>query len=218
MPPRKINKKNSSGTDISGAMKIFEQSALIIFGIMLGGLLFNLDRMGDCGIMLLKYKTFIPSYIVRFLPGGTAASGQAAPKQEISGQVIEVYDGDTVTVLTSNNIKYRIRFYAIDAPEAAQSFGTESRDALREKILGKNVSVKVVSVDQYQRAVGRVMIGSRDINLEMVQEGMAWYYSAYAPRQYDFFEAELNARKNRIGLWNGNKAVQPWIWRKENKK
>ena len=218
MPQRKSSKNSSSKSDAVSVIKIIEKSALFILGMMLGGLLFNLDRMGDCGIILLKYKTFLPSHIVKFLPGGTAASGMVTPKQEITGKVIEVYDGDTITVLTSNNFKYRVRFYAIDAPEAAQSFGIDSRDALREKILGKDVSVKVIAVDQYQRAVGRVEIGSRNINLEMVQEGMAWYYSTYAPRQYDLSEAEFKARRNRLGLWKNEKAVPPWKWRKENKK
>ena len=111
MPPRKNNRKSppekrSFDFNIAG---VFKKSVFAVVCIMIGGLLFNLDRMGDTGIMLLKYKAFMPSYIVRFLPGGTAATGQASVHQDISGQVIEVYDGDTITVLTPKNIKYRIR-------------------------------------------------------------------------------------------------------------
>lgn len=218
MPPRKSSKKTSENKSDFNIFGLFTKSFFAIIFIMIGGLLFNLDRMGDSGILLLKYKALLPSYVVRFLPGGTAASGKAEANQELVGKAIEVYDGDTITLLTSKNIKYRIRFYGIDAPEAAQKFGTASREALREKILGKDVTVQVMAIDRYQRAVGKVMLGSRHINLEMVKEGMAWYYSAYAPRRFEYSEAEYNAKKNRIGLWQEKDPKPPWTWRKENKK
>ena len=51
-------------------------------------------------LFFLKYKQFIPGAIAKFLPGGTAPDGAALPQQIIQGRVIEVYDGDTATVLT----------------------------------------------------------------------------------------------------------------------
>ena len=71
----------------------------ILFFVLLGGLLFNLDRAGDFGIMLLKYKNWLPRSVVSFLPGGNAGDGAAVPDEKIAGRVIEVYDGDTATVL-----------------------------------------------------------------------------------------------------------------------
>ena len=52
----------------------------------------------------------------------------------------------------------------------------------------------------------------------MVQEGRAWYYSAYAPRRFDLSEAEWKARKNKSGLWADENPQAPWKWRQENKK
>ena len=195
-----------------------KRTLFALFFIFLGGLLFNLDRMGDTGVMLLKYKRFLPSIVARFLPGGSAGFGSARPEQELNGQIIEVYDGDTATLLTDENLKYRVRFFGIDAPEAAQSFGTDSRDALREKILGKRVTVKVAATDRYGRAVGKVLLGGRYINREMVAEGMAWYYRDYATDEYDLSEAEHAARRERTGLWRSGSPQPPWEWRREHKR
>ena len=213
----KAGKSSQLGENVS-ISKLLTRTACSILLIFLGGFLFNLDRLGDFGITLLKYKTFLPHPIPKFLPGGSAKFGTAVPQQEIVGQAIEVYDGDTMTVLDKENQKFHVRFYGIDAPEAAQEFGIKSRDALREKILGKTVSVKVAAVDRYQRVVGRVMLGGRYINLEMVQEGMAWYYSDYAARQYDFLNAELKAKRSKLGLWASENPEAPWKWRKDRKK
>ena len=195
-----------------------KRTVFAFFFICLGGLLFNLDRMGDTGLMLLKYKQFMPHCISRFLPGGSAGFGTAQAEQQLSGKIIEVYDGDTATLLTTDNVKYRVRFFGIDAPEAAQEFGIVSRDALREKILGKDVTVRVAATDRYGRAVGRVMLGSRYINQEMAAEGMAWYYKDFAANEYDLAEAENQARRSGRGLWKSPSPQPPWEYRRAHKK
>jgi len=185
--------------------------------VLLGGLLFNLDRLGNAELMLLKYRQFMPGIVARFLPGGSARIGSAQPEQQLNGRIIEVYDGDTATLLTAGNVKYKVRFYGIDAPEAKQEGGIESRDALREKILGKEVTVNVAATDRYGRAVGKVMLGSRFINQEMVAEGRAWYYKDYAADEYDFAVAEKKARQEHLGLWKNESPQPPWEWRKAHK-
>ena len=78
--------------------------------------------------------------------------------------------------------------------------------------------VKVAAVDRYQRVVGKVMLGGRHINLEMVREGNAWYYSDYAARQYELMDAEQQAKRAKIGLWADDYPEAPWKWRREHKK
>ena len=78
--------------------------------------------------------------------------------------------------------------------------------------------VKVVSVDNYRRAVGKVMLGGRYINLEMVAEGHAWYYRDYAQREYDLASAEAEARTGRAGLWRDSAPQPPWEYRRKFKK
>ena len=216
-----VKKNKSKSVEKNGffarKIKLFLKALYVIFLLVAGGFLFNLDRMGDFGITLLKYKHFLPYPLPRFLPGGTATDATALRHQTLNGQIIEVYDGDTATLLDKEH-KYKIRFYGMDAPEAAQEYGINSRNALREKILGKNVSVKIVNTDRYSRAVGKVFIGSRYINLEMISEGNAWYYSDYAPNEYDLDMAEKSARQAQQGLWQKNSPQPPWEYRRLNQK
>ncbi|MBE6365997.1 MAG: hypothetical protein E7053_09690 [Lentisphaerae bacterium] len=200
--------------------KIFRKSLLVIFLLLLGGLLFNLDRLGRTGINLLKYKDYLPGFVVRMLPGGGVPEGRAVPQQILNGQVIEIYDGDTLTLLVSDGgteKRYKVRFYGIDAPEADQEYGIASRDALRGKILGENVRVEVISVDRYGRSVGKVMLGGRYINLEMVFEGNAWYYADYASGERDLENAQNSARRLRQGLWQKHNPLPPWEYRREKR-
>ena len=67
--------------------------------------------------------------------------------------------------------------------------------------------------DRYGRIIGEVMIGSRHINLEMVQDGMAWHYKQYS-KSKELAEAEDLARKEKKGLWVDKEPVPPWEFRK----
>ena len=212
-------KESASPTGfIARRLKLIGRGLGVLFFIFLGGLLFNLDRMGEFGIMLLKYKSLLPSPIPRFLPGGTAEQARALPQQELSGRIIEVHDGDTATLLDNENKKYRIRFYGIDAPESKQRYGRTAGRTLQDKILGETVSVSVVNTDNYGRAVGKVMLGERYINLEMVNDGMAWYYANFARNENELAAAEHYARSRKAGLWKEENPEAPWNWRRKNQK
>ena len=50
--------------------------------------------------------------------------------QDLSGKVIKIYDGDTITIMAKEKIK--VRLFGIDAPELKQEFGKESREHLEK--------------------------------------------------------------------------------------
>ena len=54
-----------------------------------------------------------------------------------SYHVVRVIDGDTIEVLNYFNEPIRIRLAGIDAPELAQSFGSEARLKTSELCAGK---------------------------------------------------------------------------------
>ena len=43
----------------------------------------------------------------------------------IQGKVVGISDGDTITVLTENKVRYKIRLAEIDTPESRQPYGTK---------------------------------------------------------------------------------------------
>ncbi len=127
-------------------------------------------------------------------------------------RVVGVHDGDTLTGLDEARTQFKIRLDAIDAPEIKQPFGQASKKALAEKVFGKDVVVVAKTKDRYGRTVGHIMLGKRDINLEMLEEGMAWHYEKYDHNKR-MREAEQTARAARRGLWAEVDSVPPWDWR-----
>ncbi len=134
----------------------------------------------------------------------------------MSGKVIKVADGDTITIQTSNNEKIKIRLYGIDAPEKKQEYGIKSLDVLKKLSYGKTVDVEVKEKDRYGRTVGIVFLKGEEVNLKMIETGNAWYYKKYAKEQINYADAEAEARKNKLGLWNSDKQMPPWEYRKLN--
>ena len=127
-------------------------------------------------------------------------------------KVVGVHDGDTITGLDEDQKQFKIRLDAIDAPELGMPFGQASRKALSEKVFGKQVEVIVKTKDRYGRTVGHVLLDKRDMNLEMLEEGMAWHYAHYDHNKR-LADAEQEARGNRLGLWQDPNPVAPWDWR-----
>ena len=130
----------------------------------------------------------------------------------LHGQVIDVLDGDTVKLRSDWHI-YKIRLAGIDAPEKQQAYGVQSKIYLEHLIVDKDVSIKVVSCDQYGRYVGRIYLGGKDINGEMIRSGYAWHYYQYDPDPvYAVFM--LDAQRANRGLWQEAHPTPPWIFRK----
>ena len=181
-----------------------------------GGIVFNLDRLGNLNVQILKYKKFLPKEVKALLPGQNISYTRPRPKMTMTGRVLEVYDGDTLTVLAGQN-KFRVRLFGVDAPEVLQEYGIPARDRLRELILGQTVTVEVLNVDQYGRAVAIIRRDLLEINTEMVHSGAAWHYVQYAAGETGLADAQKEAKNTKTGIWQNNNPVPPWDYRKQNK-
>jgi endonuclease YncB( thermonuclease family)/methylphosphotriester-DNA--protein-cysteine methyltransferase len=140
----------------------------------------------------------------------------------IEGKIINVHDGDTVTVLDQNNKKFHIRLQGIDAPELKQEFGAVSQQNLSRMVLGKQVSIFWNKVDKYRRTVGTIKLDGQDMNIEQVKAGLAWHFKKYADEQdpgdrITYAAAEQQARAAKLGLWQDSNATAPGDWRQEVK-
>lgn len=157
----------------------------------------------------------------------------AVSAETLSGTVVGVSDGDTITVLDASRAQYKIRVAGIDAPEKAQPFGQRSKESLSRLLYGKDVDVEWSKRDRYQRIVGKVAVAdpscrkswcrkTLDAGLAQVSTGLAWWYRAYAREQsvedrerYEFAEEEARAR--HVGLWSEGSPIPPWDWRKKER-
>jgi endonuclease YncB( thermonuclease family) len=142
----------------------------------------------------------------------------SANSAELSGRVVAVADGDTVTVLDAQKVQHKIRLGGIDAPEKKQAFGNRSKESLSDCAFGKDVVVDWDKVDRYQRKVGKILAAGVDCNLRQIKLGMAWHYKKYAKEQSSsdratYAAAEDVALNARTGLWSDAAPIAPWDFR-----
>jgi len=137
--------------------------------------------------------------------------------ENLTGKIVDVADGDTATLLTSNNNQIRIRLNCIDAPEKSQDFGQRSKRSLIDLIAGEYVRIQKHDVDRYGRTIGTIYLNGTDINLTQVKKGLAWVYDRYC-RDRTYYRAETLARESHMGLWSQPNPIEPWNYRRGERK
>lgn len=165
-------------------------------------------------------KTYLISIMLVLSLASNASAGRV-----IEGMVKAVYDGDTVLLTTREESRLKVRLYGIDAPETrkpdkpGQPYGDIAKRTLMYKIMGRRVSAEIMDIDQYKRAVAVIRYEGRDVNREMVTEGMAWAYRQYLQGAYEseYAGSEARARSRRAGLWRESNPQPPWEFRNGHK-
>ena len=131
--------------------------------------------------------------------------------------VVGISDSDTFTCLTANLKTIKVRLAEIDAPEKAQPFGKKSRQMLGSLIHKRHVTLDIQGGERYQRTLATVYDKQgQNINLIMVQQGMAWAYQQYL-HDVAYLQAEQTAREHRRGLWRDRSPVEPHLWRQQRR-
>ena len=111
----------------------------------------------------------------------------------------------------------------IDTPERNQEGGKDASNRL-SILLSQGTSIKVQPVYkglyEHKLLAVLVVLGDKNINLQMVQEGQAWVYENYIGIgrclniAQELRQAQTTAQQQRIGLWNQNSPCPPWNYRK----
>ena len=144
--------------------------------------------------------------------------------KEITGYA-KVIDGDTIRI----NSK-KIRLHGIDAPEKKQSCkkpyltivffsfsnnylcGQVSTNKLIKKINNQIIKCKIKNVDRYNRLIGECYKKNKNLNAWLVSNGYAVAYRKYSKK---YISDEMNAKNNKLGIWQG-KFEMPWDFRRKN--
>jgi len=122
--------------------------------------------------------------------------------------------GDNLIVLVGGR-KTAVTLWGIDAPEVDQPGGREAVANLY-RIVGHNrVRIEVVSRDRYGRITGKVYVGGTYLNRQMIADGFAWWDRHEAGAARDFQGAEVQARLAHRGIWQNDRNVSPFEWRKK---
>ncbi|MEM7813448.1 MAG: thermonuclease family protein [Candidatus Aenigmatarchaeota archaeon] len=119
--------------------------------------------------------------------------------------ITKVIDGDTVIAEGES-----IRLLGIDADERGYPCYDEAKARLEELVLNKRVYLEedVVDKDQYGRYLRYVILDGQNINLQMVEEGLA--IARFSPENVKYkaeiIAAEAEAMRNKVGCKWGNSA------------
>jgi endonuclease YncB( thermonuclease family) len=158
-----------------------------------------------------------------------SSDNEATSNKKTAAEIMHCHDGDTCRVVTESGLWFNARLAGIDAPEVGrygksksegQPMGAQSRDTLADLVVKKkNISVRQVDLDPYNRPVIEVYAGDDCINLKMLELGFAERYRGKTKRidksKYDL--AEEKAKAGKAGIWGIKGYVSPQQWRKEGK-
>lgn len=156
----------------------------------------------------MKYLSYV--FIVLLFPSFLWAQGTRI-------KVISVHDGDTLTAVGADDtsVRYKVRLMGVDTPEVDFMKETQgevalaARDFLRSLI--PNDGIITLSddsqVDKHGRILGRLIVGNKDLNLEMLKNGWGMIYFIYPFEKRiasDYSRASKEAYDNRRGVFSNN--------------
>ncbi|MEL7535029.1 MAG: thermonuclease family protein [Bacteroidota bacterium] len=125
-------------------------------------------------------------------------------------KVAYVSDGDTFGLVDGR----KIRMLGIDTPELYYEdyYAEDAKQRLKALIGGKRVALQTDAfsddTDRYGRYLRYVHFMERDLNLQLIAEGYAKVYGKYEiERLDDYYEAEKQAKEQRLGLWQNETAL-----------
>lgn len=133
--------------------------------------------------------------------------------RKLTGKVVGISDGDTFTLLLENELDLKIRLDGIDCPENKQAYSRKAKQALSDLIFNNLVRVEYNKKDGFGRILGTTFINDINVNQEMVRLGYAWHFKKYSDDPV-LAKLEVEARKNRKGLWVEANPIPPWEYRK----
>jgi endonuclease YncB( thermonuclease family) len=106
----------------------------------------------------------------------------------VSGKVIKVYDGDTITIASKIPgtalpvYRFRVRLSGIDSAEikgetdSEKKLAIEARDALHNLIFGKIIKLQNIGTEKYGRILADIYIDDLHVNKWMLDNNFAIPY------------------------------------------
>jgi endonuclease YncB( thermonuclease family) len=140
----------------------------------------------------------------------------ATAAEPITGKVVSIADGDTLTVLVDRQ-QIKVRLDGIDCPESGQAYGQKAKQATSQLAFGNTVTIRPTGTDKYSRMLANVLLpDGTSLNQELVRQGYAWWFRKYSKDQ-TLAKLEAEARQNKCGLWADANPVPPWDWRDQRR-
>ncbi len=132
-------------------------------------------------------------WIILLIPGETE-------EKHLTGEmfVSKIIDGDTVIAEGES-----VRLLGIDADEKGYPCYSAAKERIEELVLNKEVKFEADAedMDQYGRYLRYIFLEGKNINLQLVQEGLAVarFYPENTKYKQEIIDAEKQARENKTG-------------------
>ena len=112
-------------------------------------------------LLIIVNYNFLDSRLEGFLIGNSIEHAK----------VTRIVDGDTIKI----NNNETIRFLGINTPERGEEYYQEAKEFLEKLILNKTIKIErgKEDRDQYERLLRYVFLENENINLELVENGLA---------------------------------------------
>ncbi len=160
-------------------------------------------------MIITSYKGYFRNYIIYFVLLFLLFFSCSSAGIKSSYNVLEVYDGDTITI-DHPKVK-RLRYLGIDAPEKLSSrspgepFSQRSTDLNKKLVGGRSVTVEFdrEKYGRYGRLLGYVFVDGTFVNEELVRRGLARTLFIGKNRKYKdrILKAQQEAKRERRGIW-----------------
>ncbi len=181
-----------------------EKTNKIIIAILLGALI-----IGGFVFVAMAYKPYNKSnYANNYSTLGakyTSSTSKTATCQAADNTIVtKVIDGDTVVVEGGSHI----RLLGIDADEKNYPCYDAAKLRLEALVLSKQVTLQkdITDTDQYGRCLRTIFIGTQNIDLQLVKEGLAVarFYEPDVKYKDEISSAEKQAIESKAGCkWSG---------------
>jgi endonuclease YncB( thermonuclease family) len=131
---------------------------------------------------------------------------------DVVGIVDAIIDGDTLDLMVDERLM-RIRLQGINTTERGEPWSRKAKEALAAMTYQKQARIALNGERSRDRWVGVVWVNEKNVNLEQVRSGLAWYCRNYLDDE-SFALAQREARRARIGI-HGEANLRRPGWCKE---
>jgi endonuclease YncB( thermonuclease family) len=141
----------------------------------------------------------------------------SANASTLQGLVREVHDGKSITVENTGR-RIKVVLKGMDAPEPDQPYAKVALQHLTSLVMNRPVAIELTGLGAGSTLIGKVICEERDIALQMIRDGVAWFDRSYenglseADRRL-YAASEQAARNEHRGIWQDSSPIPPWEWR-----
>jgi len=129
------------------------------------------------------------------------------------GKVIEVVDGNTLSIEVEGEGIMTFTLENIDCPEVQQQYGIEAKSFTEKLVNKKKVEVEYTGKDRWGNKLAVVKFKKdKNLNEILLREGYAWAHPS-ANNEYKYMQSQAKAKKE--GLWTIEDPEEPWVFRRQ---